>query len=68
MKLAESKSFKNMAGNVFFAPMIYTVQRPEGSYNGIYKGSSTTLIFLFFLSFFSPEVYTTYFPASKFLS
>lgn len=38
MKLAESKSFKIKTGNAFFAPVIYSVQRPGESYNGIYKG------------------------------
>lgn len=38
MKLGESKSFKNMTGNAFFAPVIYSVQRPGKSYHGIYKG------------------------------
>lgn len=38
MKLAEGKSFKNMTGNAFFALVIYSVQRPAESYNGIYKG------------------------------
>lgn len=64
MKLAESKSFKNMTGNAFFAPVIYTVQRSGESYNGIYK---VLPIFSFSFYLFS-EVYTIYFPAFMFLS
>lgn len=67
MKLAESKSFKNMTGNASFAPVIYSVQRPGGSCNGIRKGQSIALLFLFFLLFF-PEICTMYFPAFLFLS